>query len=211
MKGSVMGPSQKYVTPESWQYKFPFSSSSDARHTQSKEMSRLSRQWVLEKPGILLMHTPREGRSRSHSPTVSVFRARWDTLTEWVSFINDFQAYWQSLPPPELTAIVDVRNQVAGIPDNIEEDMQDGLPTREAELYDPFRQIYAVPHNIAARPIGATHPHARIKESNHDKIAGEPDFMFVFQGYSVGIIEIKTFWHITPQSIDEVLFGKLIL
>jgi hypothetical protein len=139
MEASLMRPSQNRITPESWAYKFPFCLSFDVHDPQNKEMSRLSRQWVLQKPGILLMHTPREGRSRSHSPTVSVFRARWDTLTEWVSFINDFQAYWQSLPPPELTAIVDIRNQVAGIPENIEEDMQDDLPTREAELYDPFR------------------------------------------------------------------------
>jgi hypothetical protein len=38
---------------------------------------------------------------------------------------------------------------------------------------------------------------------------GDPDYIFVFNRALIGIIEVKTFWKVTKESIVEVIEGEI--
>lgn len=166
----------------------------------------MSRESVLTTAGTFLTQG---SYSQSMSPTLSVTRSRWETLTQWTSLPDDIATFWQSLTQEELTAVVDPNNYMgtrlgllAFLP----------APTSEGELHSPLNTLFVYPHNFAASPVGAVHPHAQIVVfSEQYRLTGDPDFLFLYNGSPVGIIELKTFWKVTAQLIDEVVFGKVPL
>ena len=67
-------------------------------------------------------------------------------------------------------------------------------PTRESELLQPFQLQYMYPHNLVTVPTGAIHQHVQITTRSMDlPIAGDPDYIFKYNGALAGIIELKTF------------------
>lgn len=83
------------------------------------------------------------------------------------------------------------------------------LPATELQLRQPFETQYVHPHNIAACGMGAAHSHAQIAMfSSEYGLAGEPDYLFIYNGIVCGIIEMKTFWKVSRESVEEVLNDK---
>ena len=77
------------------------------------------------------------------------------------------------------------------------------------QLHHPLQTLYLVPHNFAAQPHQAVHPHAQINVfSSEYQLAGEADFLFVYNGLVCAVMELKTFWKVTAESINDVLLGS---
>ena len=82
-------------------------------------------------------------------------------------------------------------------------------PATELQLRQPFETQYLHPHNIAACGTGAAHSHAQIAVFSPEYgLAGDPDYLFVYNGIVCGVIEMKTFWKVSRESVEEVLNGK---
>lgn len=151
------------------------------------------------------VHTPLQNpRAIQTSPTKSSFRIRWRELSEWDTFPAEAQAYWDALGDSERNAVINVR------PDywlDTQERLIDIAPTywREPHLSSPFQLLYVGPHNRATH--GASDVHALLTTHIPDSIVGQPDGSFAWEDNFVGVIEIKTFWNITQQTIYEVLQG----
>ena len=112
-----------------------------------------------------------------------------------------------SLPPRELAAIVDPTHTV-----DTRYVLLTGqlAPTSELELTLPIHFLFHGPHNIAAEPIGARDPHAKIlpfASASFRGFVGDPDYGFICNQRVVGAVELKTFWSVTARQIDEVLNG----
>ena len=78
--------------------------------------------------------------------------------------------------------------------------------SREQHLSSPFQLLYVGPHNRATQ--GATDEHAFLTTNISDSIVGQPDGSFAWEDNLVGVVEIKTFWNITQETIDQVLQGS---
>ena len=51
-------------------------------------------------------------------------------------------------------------------------------------------------------------PRAELSVNNGDfPTVGDPDYIFVYDNYPVGMVEFKTFWKVTPERINEALSG----
>jgi hypothetical protein len=183
------------ITSASWEHKYPVSSYPLERNPQKEEMSRKE---VLETPRLPLVYPPRSFAS-SNSPNFSRFRAGWETLSEWSSLPNEVFEYWNALPYEELAAVVDPDDVTSLVPESVRRLQRRNPINTERQLYRYFDTIYAQPHNQAAEPIVVTQPHAWLEETGSNGVVGEPDFIFLFQGVQVGVIEIETFWHVTAQ------------
>ena len=82
-------------------------------------------------------------------------------------------------------------------------------PATELQLRQPFETQYVHPHNIAVCGVGAAQAHAKIAVFSPEySLAGEPDYLFVYNGIVCGVIEMKTFWKVSKESVEEVLNGK---
>jgi hypothetical protein len=142
------------------------------------------------------------------SPTKSTYRLRWRELTEW-DFGAEAQAYWDNLDLSEKNALINVAPGYWNFVLEAVSDISPSSFTREPHLSNPFALLYAGPHNRAT--IGANDEHARLETTVPDSAVGVPDGSFGLNGTLVGVVEIKTFWNITEQTIDEVLQGILCL
>ena len=144
--------------------------------------------------------------SQSASPTLSTSRVRWQSIVRWTAIQQDFNTHWQSLTQEELGAVVDQRNYMVTLPQILAVLPE---PTSKLQLRQPFELQYVYPHNFAAGGSGTVHSHAQITVfSGEYGLAGEPDYLFVYDGTVCGVIEMKTFWKVSAQSIEEVLNGK---
>ena len=166
----------------------------------------MSRQSVLSTPVAPLTRRYRETPT---SPTVSPFRIAWTEVSEWNTYRQDVFQFFNSLPPEEHAAIVDPGDYMAERYEILEGLLE---PTSELELHDPIQVLFHYPHNRAARPIAASHVHASIKPYSASKyhLVGDPDYVFVYDERVVGAVELKTFWSVTAQQIDEVFTGKFL-
>ena len=79
---------------------------------------------------------------------------------------------------------------------------------REPHLITPFTVAYSGPHNEAIS--GASDDHASLETALPEDIVGTPDGYFENYDKVTGIVEIKTFWNVTEQRIDEVLQSTYI-
>jgi hypothetical protein len=76
--------------------------------------------------------------------------------------------------------------------------------SRENQRYAPFLQIYKG-HELVVLPERAAQGHALIDvPAPETPLIGDPDYLFFYNDLPVGIIELKTFWKVTAQAIDEV-------
>jgi hypothetical protein len=83
--------------------------------------------------------------------------------------------------------------------------------TKEEHLKRPLDRYYWTTHELAAHPAGATHVHAKVEiPGGEHALTGDMDYIFSHERYAVGVIELKTFWKVTPRAIDEVLNGTSI-
>jgi hypothetical protein len=146
-------------------------------------------------------------RETPTSPTVSPFRIAWTEASEWNTYRRDVFQFFNSLLPEEHAAIVDPGDYMAERYEILEGLLE---PTSEHGLQDPIQVLFHYPHNRAARPIAASHVHAKIKpyEASKYHLVGDPDYVFVHDERVVGAIELKTFWSVTAQQIDDVFTGK---
>lgn len=82
--------------------------------------------------------------------------------------------------------------------------------TTEPTLKFPFNNAIQNPHNTAIQ--GASDAHAEIWAEG-SKLATQPignaDFIMVYDGKLTGIIELKTWWKVTPTEIEDVRAGPL--
>ena len=163
-----------------------------------------TREALLATPGIVL----NQGTySQSTSPTLSTSRVRWRAIARWTTIQQDFETYWRSLTQEELGAVIERTNYMTTTRVSFLATLP--APTSELELHQPFHVLYVYPHNVAVGSLGAAHSHAQITVfSSQYCLAGEPDYLFVYNGTVCGVIEMKTFWKVSRQSIEEVLSGK---
>src|SRR3981189_2314354 len=86
-------------------------------------------------------------------------------------------------------------------------------PSDESTLRPFIDATYFTPHNMATVALGAEHPHAQIYEGAPAQFpqAGKCDYLFVQRGKICGVVELKTFWKVTPAQIDEVINGTFLL
>jgi hypothetical protein len=167
----------------------------------------VTREQFLRIPG----QTIRQGTyTQTDSPTKSSKRVRWVTLTQW-NMQNDFLTFWNSLPDGEKheyitnTFALEYQSQLHQI-------MAD--PTSEDMLSQHLDSKYSQLHNLAAQPTPAISlPHSRIiRRDGFYQTIGNPDYIFVEQAGSIprtlyAVLELKTFWKVTPQKIMEVMNG----
>jgi|SRR5579859_673682 len=142
------------------------------------------------------------------SPTVSTTRVRWDKLTEWTSLMSEAWAYVSNLSQDELYA----RVASATYRENSNEELEETVePTDEATLRPWIKALFLFPHNVAVRPIAAVNAHAKIFEASAARFphAGRCDYLFVYNGRRCGVVELKTYWKVTSEHIDEVINGKV--
>jgi len=155
------------------------------------------------------VHTPLvyPGDPPDGSPTKSATRYRWRELHHW-DVEADAMAYWDTLTDKDVTLEVDpahwrvVQTQLRSFNQPL---------TSEPTLRVPFSNAYHTPHNIAIQ--GASDVHAQIwTEGSYleNPPIGNADFLFVYDGKLVGVIELKTWWKVTEAQIEDVRAGTCI-
>jgi hypothetical protein len=145
--------------------------------------------------------------SQSESPTLSTHRARWHTLQHWSNFPQGFDAFWSQVGNAELSTIVDLPRYIDSIPIVLNVTAR---PTSERQLYPIFDSLYKIPHNLAASG-NVSHFHSTIQVGAAEyRPIDDPDYIFEFNGALVGIIEMKTFWKVSKESIDAVIEGEAL-
>jgi hypothetical protein len=142
------------------------------------------------------------------SPTKSTTRYRWRTLQHW-DVETDANAYWEGLPNDDKLSNLQVR---PGYWDSVESQLDDSLQPRDSEstLRLPFSIAYRLPHNRAIQ--GASDAHAEVWDEGsrlRPSPIGNADFLFVYNGKLAGVIELKAWWKVTEDEIEEVKAGKL--
>jgi hypothetical protein len=153
------------------------------------------------------VHQPLQSTARPSSPTKSTYRVRWREIREWADFATDALEYWDGLDDDEKNQVIPKTR--TGYWDSLSDSLEATMPSvwREGHLLTPFTFNYSIPHNHAIP--GACDNHAFIKTSLPDVVIGQPDACFERDDKIGGIIEIKTFWNLTIESILEVIRGSL--
>lgn len=160
---------------------------------------------ILFSPALELVRGPRApGERNKKSPTKSTGRARWTSLLPWNTFASEVSQYINCLPAEERTQFV---ASDAYLDDKIQDVRDKRLPIHEDDLHTFFEILYVAAHGRCASAPNATHYHAKIERPNLQETDIQPDFVFLHDNKTVGIIECKCFWNVTPQSIDEVING----
>lgn len=151
------------------------------------------------------VHQPLQNIGQRTSPTKSTYRVRWREIREWADFVPEAQEYWGGLDDTEKNQVV--RGTHTHYWDSLSHSLTSAMPDvrREGHLLFPFTLQYSVPHNDAI--AGAHDDHARISASIPDVVIGQPDACFQHDDKIGGLIEIKTFWNLTNESIIEVIQG----
>ena len=146
-------------------------------------------------------------QSSNGSPTISTTRVRWQRLAEWRTLMTEVMEYIRNLSPEELRARVASADYRSSANEELEETAE---ATDESTLRPWIKSIFFFPHNVASRPVAAVNAHAKIFEASAARYpqAGKCDYLFVHNNTICGVVELKTFWKVTPAQIDEVISGK---
>ena len=172
-------------------------------------MSRVSRDEFLSHVHNALSHPRIPGSDpprKKGSPTKSTQRARWRELLSW-DVEAEASEYWDALGDGDKQAPV----TIAGYWDftQLQLDTYSVEITSEPALRDPFSTAFRVPQNIAIQ--GAADCHAEMRVTGTDS---EPqplayaDFFMVYDGKVCGLIELKTWWKVTEEEINQVRDGN---
>ena len=149
-----------------------------------------------------------QGDPLGGSPTKSTMRYRWRNLRDW-DIEADAREYWGKVNDLDKQALLTnilqahwefVRLQLI----NMREPF-----TAEPSLHGPFEVAYRTGHNGAIH--GASDAHAEIRSSaaglDGEPPIGNSDFIFTYNNKLTGIIELKTWWKVDPNQIDDVRAG----
>jgi hypothetical protein len=134
--------------------------------------------------------------------------AGWHELSRWNSFETEVRQFFASLSGPERDESVG-SSYITGRGELIEELPE---PTNEDGFKDPLLRLYGHPHNAAIRTrlLGVA-PHSKILvwAASHYSFIGQPYLVFqdTLNGFNMGVMELKTFWFVTKEDIDNVLNG----
>jgi hypothetical protein len=79
-------------------------------------------------------------------------------------------------------------------------------PVREDDIGDIFGTLFRIPHNLCVNERNVCHPHARVERCRGDDET-HPDFTFEYDWDTTAVIEVKKFWKVTKEQIDQVLNG----
>jgi hypothetical protein len=152
------------------------------------------------------VHQPLESSAGQSSPTKGKYRLRWRELREWDNFASDAQIYWDNLDD------VQKNQELSGVAHNYWDVLYSSMAavddesvSREPDLATPFTNLYSAPHNQSIP--GSSDDHARMSPRRPANMIGDPDGCLRFNNQVVGIIELKTFWKVTEDTIREVLEG----
>jgi hypothetical protein len=148
-----------------------------------------------------------DGDPPKGSPTKSTTRCRWKTLRHW-DVEADATAYWEGLPDADKTGRLGVHPAYWEV---MQLTTKSGGQPRSSEhaLIVPFSNAYSTPHNLAIQ--GASDAHAEVWDEGsrlQSSPIGNPDFLLVYDGKLTGAIELKTWWKVTEDEIEEVRASK---
>jgi hypothetical protein len=152
------------------------------------------------------------------STTKSRFRLRWDELAEWHSFEDDAVAYFNNVvPPTDLAALIANYNGVKGLWEAVFGERVRTEADIKRCVLTYVRQI----HNIAARGASS----APLPSDDHSTLVpiepgagsynllGVSDFALFneLEQRVTAVAEVKNPWIVTPQMIDAVIDGSLVV
>jgi hypothetical protein len=120
----------------------------------------------------------------------------------------DGNAYWEGLPEDDKSARLRVNSAYW---ESVESTTTSSNQPRMSEraLMTPFSTAYIIPHNEAIK--GGSDAHAEVWDDGsllEPSPVANPDFFFVYDGKLTGVIELKTWWKVTENEIEEVKDGK---
>jgi hypothetical protein len=185
--------------------KAPLSDSFHTHKPESPTPGMTTRSGILSRPGLILAQGPPRptGARKRDSPTKSIARRRWAQLVKWSSFPQDVLNYISSLPYEEHHTVI----ASAPYMDDKEKDLNYGrLPVREDDIGDIFGTLFRIPHNLCVNEQNVCHPHARVARCRGDDET-HPDFTFEHDWDTTAVIEVKKFWKVTKEQIEQVLNG----
>ena len=150
-----------------------------------------------------------DGDPLKESPTKSTMRYRWRTLHHW-DVEADANVYWEGLPDADKTGRLGVHLAYWEV---MQSATTSNTQPRDSEstLREPFSLNYGHPHDQAIK--GASDAHAEIWVEGaklKPSLIGKADFLFVYNGKLTGVIELKTWWKVTEDDIEDVKAGKSI-
>jgi hypothetical protein len=158
----------------------------------------------------------RTGNRPSASTTTSRYRLRWNRLTVWNDFGNRVSEYWNTVPQADRNALVAHQMVVQHLWQSIannsrilcEEDIKACV-----ELYPNSCHRYAANGDRGAPLPSDVHcvPDRCSQGAAQWGLVGVPDFIMHHLGRVAALIEVKNPWLVTPQSIDEVIDGTILL
>jgi hypothetical protein len=165
----------------------------------------MSRYELLASPVPLVPVTRGDYEQSSNSPTKSTTRVRWLKLHEWTSLPIDLYTYFSGLAVEEMLAKVATSNYRTGM----DERRPEANPTDELTLAQWLTESFTYLHNRVTIPHGAAHPHAKIVIPAPQFLqAGKVDYVFACNRRACGVMELKTFWKVTSEQIDQVIDGS---
>jgi hypothetical protein len=143
---------------------------------------------------------------QTDSPTLSSVRTRWLELAEWTTFPNDCELFWQSVSQEEKDELLFTIDYLRLYNDVNLAALQP--PTNEDMLSAHLDARYSNPHNWVITPS-----HSKIiRRDDGYGLVGKPDYLFIAQNAHVptlhAVMELKTFWKVTDNSITELLDGQ---
>jgi hypothetical protein len=122
------------------------------------------------------------------------------------TFPADFATFWDSIPTEERDELLFTMEGLRFYRDTVLSNLP--RPTNEDMLSQHLDSRYTQPHNWTK-----TQNHSEIiRRDDGYGLVGKPDYLFVAHGTAFralhAIMELKTFWKVTADSIIEVLDGN---
>jgi hypothetical protein len=166
-------------------------------------MLTVSRAAFLRTPGKTVV---RGDYLQTDSPTLSSKRTRWLNLDEWTTFATDFQAFWNSVAPEEKNQLLFNIDALVFYDGTVLTNLH--RPTNEDMLSAHLDRRYLDPHNWTI-----TRSHSKIiRRDDGYGLVGRPDYLFIADNSPTptlhGVMELKTFWKASENSITELLDGR---
>jgi len=167
-----------------------------------------TRSQILGLPGTLLQQGT---YIQTDSPSNSSSRGRWNRLQRWDDFSDLVETFWVNLSDEEKSTVIFAfpfqfvtnyrTTSIGNLP----------RPTNESMIYSHIDLEYVNTHNDVSTQLPLSCHHAKIIRADQGYSAmGIPDYMFVDEGSGtlLGIMEVKTFWKVSFESIEEVITGN---
>jgi len=181
----------------------------------STEYGFLSRVDILRLPVPVLEQgeDPEYSRTPSPgSPTLSNHRIRWSDLIEWTNFHQELRTFMSSLPPEELGRLNEPFLYIQTLQHRQQSWAGEVKPTNEGQLSSNLDSRYVTPHNDITGRLPSLSQIRRYGTGYGT--FGRPDYLFTAYDRPPSscnlhaILELKTFWKVTPELINELFHGR---